>query len=306
MGAPPMTGKVPALPAAKAAALAPLNEALGSVPRAMSVANTCRRLMEHALPIEHAARHVGRAKAVLEHLPHVPGAVLAHSCLLDVQITGPGHEVTFDAAGAMLSVLFGALSKRKADENAAMLMAACADMFDPLNRELGEVTGLWAPVCNHPAVLAIAIKTMLAKSVFTPSPSELRETMAEVKGRIDVHAYWLGEFLSWIETADGIVFEFDRPAWDLVYATLDGGAAHAMRNWLGEGPGDDEPATPRWQALDAIRKAKQAMLVPPEGGQPESESHEIKPARQRKRPAKIRCRAREARGARRNLQEITT
>ena len=76
------------------------------------------------------------------------------------------------------------------------MLAACCDMFSPMNDIIGEGMGLWKPICKHPVVLALAIKKLIATSVFTPSPSELREAMATVTHRIAVRAEWLGGFLS--------------------------------------------------------------------------------------------------------------
>jgi hypothetical protein len=169
----------------------------------------------------------------------------------------------------MLSVLFGALSKRKADDadgNPSMMLAACTDMFSPMNDVIGETTGLWKPVCKHPIILALAVKKLIATSLFMPSPNELREAIAEVKRTISVRASWLGEFLSWVGTADRLLFEFDRPAWEAAYAKVGSSVAQAMRNLVNDGPGEDAPPSPRWQALNAICKAKckaeQAKLAP--------------------------------------------
>jgi hypothetical protein len=279
--------KVPAL-AVNRAAVTPINQPITeSFLEAMSVASTCHGLTRNApefsyqiaclpcvdsagrpLPREFDARFVGSAKIALRYLSHVPRADWAYRILLDVQLPKPGDELSFEAAGAMLSVLFGALGKRKADaadENPAIMLAACCDMFDPVNDMIGEGMGLWKPICKHPVVLALAVKTLVATSVFTPSPSELREAMQKVKRRIDAHASWLGDFLSWMEKADRLLFEFYRPPWEVAYARVHSSEARAMLNPM-EGPGEDVPASPRWQALEAIVKAKRkdehVKLVP--------------------------------------------
>jgi hypothetical protein len=162
------------------------------------------------------------------------------------------------------------------------MLAACCDMFSPMNDIIGEGMGLWKPICKHPIVLALAIKKLIATSVFTPSPSELREAMAKVKSRIDVHAAWLGDFLSWVGKADRLLFEFDRPAWEAAYAGVHSNVAAAMAGWLNQGPGADES---RVQALKAIwkekRKAEQAMLAPPEAKRIAPSTSEVKPTRLR-------------------------
>jgi hypothetical protein len=243
-----------ALPAVKSTALAPIDEALAGLAEAMSLANTCRHLTEHGGQLE-------SAKTALGQLSLVPAAARTQRQLLDVLAPGPGDEIGFAAAQKMLSVLFATLGKRKADdESSAMMLAACADMFSPASNMISEMIGV-KPVSKHPVILALAIKKLLGASVFAPSPAELRAAMAEVKSAISLREAWLCQFLNWMQRADRLVFEFDRPAWEAAYAQLDGSVARAMLRGLIEGPGEDAAPSPRWQALNTI--AKQATLAPP-------------------------------------------
>lgn len=227
-----------ALPAVKAAILT----------EALSVAGMCRHLMDGELDVP-------RAKAALGHLSLVPSAARAHRQLLDILIANPADEITPAAAGDMLSALFGALGKRKADQ---MMLGACVSMFAPACAALDEVIGV-KPICRHPVILALGIKKLIATSVFTPTPAELRAAMAEVRAEIAVREAWLSAFLNWIDVADRLVFAQDRAAWEAAYARVDGSVARAMLCGLNEGPGEETAPSPRWQALRAVSK----QLAPP-------------------------------------------
>src|SRR5262249_48794094 len=153
--------------------------------------------------------------------------------------------------------LFGVLAKKKADaadENATMLLAACADMFDPMNDMLGRTTGLWKPVCKHPVVLALAIKKLIATQVFTPSPSELRAAMGEARQRLDAAKRRLDNFLAWMKQADKIVFAFDRAAWEAAHARVDSRVPSAMVAHSNYGIEKDDAE--RCEALEKLWDAK--------------------------------------------------
>jgi hypothetical protein len=201
-------------------------------------------------------------------LPKIAEITAASAAL--VGICGSLSTVSQPVAIKMLSVLFGALSKRKADasdENAAMLLAATADMFDPVSRSIGATTGLWKSIPAHPVVLALAIKQMLAKQVFQPAPAEVLEAMERARERIGYLMGWTLQALQLACRADAIVFEFDRPAWDATYTGIGSEVAQAILDQLdGEAPGEDDdgpvPGSPRWLALDALRQAKAAEAKP--------------------------------------------
>jgi hypothetical protein len=126
------------------------------------------------------ARFLDRAVNVLNKLlPKIVKADEASNALQE--IVYPGREtITRAMAADMLSVLFGALSKRKADEgdeNATMLLMECADMFNPTMDIVGSATGLWKELPKHPVILALAIKRLIAVQKFSPDPRELREAI---------------------------------------------------------------------------------------------------------------------------------
>jgi hypothetical protein len=140
-----------------------------------------------------------------------------------------------------------------------MLLASCADLFNPVSDAVGIATGLWKPAPKHPLALAIAIKQLIATSVFSPSPSELREAMKLAQGKVDVLASYAGQWLQLLERADAIVFEFDRPTWDAAYANVDSKVPLALHGQLIEtDDGPEFPLSPRWRALNELWEAKHA------------------------------------------------
>jgi hypothetical protein len=301
-----MPGKGLARPSPKGG-LALINAALADVPEMMTIADRCNYLHSHTPDHsshlgcigEFDARFVGRAKIVLGHLCHYASACAAYDKISDILHLSSEDAVTQAMAAKMLSVLFGALSKRKADdtdENPAMLLAACADMFDPMNDFVGENLRLWKPICKHPVVLALAIKKLLATQKFSPSPSELREAIIDVQTRIGVRASWIENWLVWVDRADEIAFTFDRAAWDAAYAGAGSEIVLAVRERLGlvEGPDQDYdddgkplPPSPHWLALDDLYKAK---LAAEEAAEAEAESKqriaacEMKPTKRTRKP----------------------
>jgi len=160
-------------------------------------------------------------------------------------------------ASRMVSVLFAALGKKKTDTENALLLAATVDMFSPLDESVAIATGLWEPLNQHPLIVALAIKALIAKSVFT-SASELRAEMKRVVNAIG-RAAWAMEYIATtIWEADEAVFLGDRAAWDAHYASVGADVAAVMRDNLVEEDAytDDDDneiaASPRWLALDAL------------------------------------------------------
>jgi hypothetical protein len=138
--------------------------------------------------------------------------------------------------------LFATLSKRKVDDdNAAMLLASCADLFNPMNDTIGSPSRLWKPVSKHPVVLALAVKRLIATSKFMPAPSELRDTMELVVEKLSSLGACTQMFIEAVEKADAIVFAFDRPAWNASYARVSSQVPLAMQGRLQ----DEEPGEGR-------------------------------------------------------------
>src|SRR5262252_7985580 len=95
-------------------------------------------------------------------LPDSARAFAAYDCL--TEMTFPGAQrfpLTQADASTMLHYLFGAMGKRRNDEAAAKLLA-CVDTFSPASNALGPALGLWGSTPRHPAILAIAIKQLMA------------------------------------------------------------------------------------------------------------------------------------------------
>jgi hypothetical protein len=262
--------KAPRTDVAVPSSSALVSQSLGDYAESMRVANQCRQQLKEADfglgTIDHAKR-THRAM-----LPHVAAVDAAYSDLIEMTCSDPYDPITCEMAVAMLQVLFGALSKRKADAENAIKLAACADMFSPLNDVIGTATRSWKPLPKHPAVLAIAIKDLINTQIYSPEPVELRAAMTRARHRLVSLKLDAKRWLEIAEKADEIVFEQDRTAWDAAYALLDSRvptAMLAMRDW--------RPSPPcRCDALEKISNAKidaeeaklaaaaeQAKLAPP-------------------------------------------
>jgi hypothetical protein len=178
------------------------------------------------------------------------------------QVTRGDPPVEHMTALAMLRVLFVAIGKRKSDEESALLLAAAADMFHPVNDVLGFFTGEDA-INRHPLVLAIAVKRLIATEKWT-SCAELREAMAKEAKFISRDVWHLEYMAAAIGRADDMLFEKDRATWDETHVRVDAAIERLMLSELEdlESPyvDDDDvsqPGSPRWQALDEMLKAKQ-------------------------------------------------
>ena len=125
-------------------------------------------------------------------------------------------------------------------------------MFSPLNEVVGDVTDLWEPISRHPLILALAIKKIIADSVFT-SAAELRKAMIKVQRKIESRARTLKYLLDLTSRADEIVWTFDRPAWEAAYGSVGVRVPLAMMVHRREHKGDA-----RWLALNELWEAKLA------------------------------------------------
>jgi hypothetical protein len=214
-------------------------------------------------------------------IPNVMRAVGADVVLSELTSSNPRTELTQAEASSMLQYLFGAMGKRRNDEAAAKLLA-CVDIFSPASNALGPALGLWKAAPKHPAILAIAIKQLMAEKTFEPAEAELREALDKLKQQLSVRKGWLWRWQEKLDEIDARVFKDDRPAWDAVYANVSSSVLAEMAEratMAGEGPSEDrdengkpeEPGSPRWSALKALYDAKsdaeeaaeQAKLAPP-------------------------------------------
>jgi hypothetical protein len=260
-----MPGKGLARRSAKGDGLALINEMLDAdVAKVLQTARQCQRDMQRNDCYLGGERGVWEAK-FLDRAKLIHNALLAragdvedaYQALTILQMP-PYQPIAYASAVKMLSVLFGALSKKKAnDENTATLLSACADMFSPSSQMIGESLGLWKPVSDHPVVLALTIKKLIATHVFSPSPSELRDAMKLVCDKIGTLAAYAEQWLVLLDKADRVVFLFDREAWNAAYANMNSRVPSAMVK-LAEhddcGHAGEMP--PRYKALDKLLDAK--------------------------------------------------
>ena len=179
-----------------------------------------------------------------------PRANAAFRLWFDVDLESP--PISLAEASAMLRFLFAAKGRKRGDEAMAKL-AACIDIFTPASNALAEAMGLWKPVPRHPLVLALAIKALMAKRLHEPEECELREELATVKERLDKRAARVSGWQQTLKHADQTVFALDRAAWDAAYATVDSAVVSVMLD------DDDNSATPRCAALEALHKQKVAQ-----------------------------------------------
>jgi hypothetical protein len=96
-------------------------------------------------------------------LPNIVCAEASQNRLSDL-VYKPRTELTQAEASTMLQYLFGAMGKRRNDEAAAKLLA-CADIFSPASNALASALGMWKPAPKDPAILAIAIKQLMAEKL---------------------------------------------------------------------------------------------------------------------------------------------
>jgi hypothetical protein len=167
-----------------------------------------------------------RRKAL--HARLLPNSGQAHNASHAFQILRlpPDEPVTHLMAIQMLGVLYGTLGKRRKNEDETAILA-CADLFNPDDEVLGKATGLWKPVPKHPLILALAIKTRIAKSPFV-SPSELRDEMMNVQEKLMSLDRGLDHWLEWMRTTDRHLFAHDRVAWEAAYTNVDSSTVLAM------------------------------------------------------------------------------
>jgi hypothetical protein len=251
------------------AGLAIINAELSHFAQALAVAERCKNFMKRAGNV-----YLGHVDVrFLDHARDVHACMLCEMAAVRAalgklwDIGSMFEPISYETAVAMLHNLFDVLSKKKPDgESAATLLNACADMFNPANDAIATSTELWEPVSKHPLVLALAIKHLIATSVFAPAPSELREAMTKAKYRLGVLTRYCEETYEIVEHADEIVFTLDRQAWDAAYARVSAEVAIVMRDMLNdESPWHDDDGnwiapSMRWAVLNGLVQAKTKML----------------------------------------------
>ncbi|UGX95793.1 hypothetical protein G6321_00011895 [Bradyrhizobium barranii subsp. barranii] len=254
-----VSGKGLALSGKKGTAL--ISAVLTQAHRPLTVAGNCRNELRDTLrPVNDVNLHRGYLpNATFNHRRMLPRAALVnatHAALLPVAYPNiiDTPSITRPFAIQMISALFRTMGKPK-DTDSAALLNDCVEMFAPGSDAIGEATGLWKPVRNHPVILALAVTSLQRTKVFT-SQAELRSAMQDARKRV----LWLAEdakrWLELLRNSDRVLFEHDRPAWDLAYRNVGADVVTAMQDSDEAGDDEDdenEPASPRWLALEAMR-----------------------------------------------------
>jgi hypothetical protein len=250
----PITGK------RRGNGLAIINRELAGFAQSLAVAARCRRRLTETPDLDLTVERwrLDRAKTVHRlWLADYPAADAARDQLSGLLYDVPREPITRPLALQMLAVLFGALSKRRADdENAAMQMEACADLFNPVNDAVGTSTRLWRPASKHPLVTAVAIKSLIATSVFAPSPSELRSAMTKAETSLRSLAEYADKFVGLLQQADAIMFALDRASWQAAHASVAAAVAIAMRERTCFADEIDSEPDARWEALGQLAQVK--------------------------------------------------
>jgi hypothetical protein len=167
---------------------------------------------------DHDARFVDRARELRERcLPYAAKARQASKAL--TPIVSSSEAIEPEHAVKMFSLLYGTLNKKRTDDDAiAMKLASCVEMFSPVSNQIGELTGLWKPVPQHPVIIALAIKQLIGEEVFAPEPSEVAKACRHAHQRLSVHLHWTDEWLAKLNLADGILLEFaPHDEWERPY-----------------------------------------------------------------------------------------
>ena len=202
-------------------------------------------------------KFLDRARDLRElRLPCAAEVKAALDALFPIVAFHDAEVISHGDALKMLTICFGALQKKKIDETTAILLSACADMFDPVSDIIGRSTGLWQPINKHPVVIALAIKRLIATSTFAPAPTELREAIRLATDKLGERVGRAQTWLHDLTKAERIVFAFDREAWAGALVTRDclkGGRAISLIEEPIDNK-DERRETERMAALDAIEK----------------------------------------------------
>jgi hypothetical protein len=117
----------------------------------------------------------------------------------------------------MLGYLFAVLRRHDKGADAASWLTACTEMIVD---DAGIATAIGVkPLPQHPAVLTLAIRKIIASAIFPSVPSEVAKAMREVRTRILLVKTDVAALLKMAIAAERMVFKQDRNAWLLPYAS---------------------------------------------------------------------------------------
>jgi hypothetical protein len=210
-----------------------IGETLEPYETAFAVARRCSewRTTLPTVVVNLATARIVRAQL----LPAFDQIYFAARALSDMLSDNPRQRITKPDAAQALGFLFAALRQNDKGD-AASLLAACTEMLTQSDPALASVIGV-KPLPQHPAVLALAIRRIIATAIFPPQPSEVRKAMLEVRDKILLLQTDVRPVLALARAAERIAFKNDRDAWAAPYTS--GAVPSAVAGYLVD-DSDDE------------------------------------------------------------------
>jgi len=192
-----------------------ITAALADYEPAFAIARRCAELRK-SLPVTVQNLHTAKmVRATL--LPRVDEIYSSWRTLVDMTSAEPRRRIARPEAAEMLGYLFAVLRRNDKGADVASLLTACVEML----ADDGALAAAIAtkPLPRHPAVLALAIRKIIATAVFPPAPAEIATAMQEIFGRLRMlrSQVW-GVFQVAID-AERLAFKEDRAGWALPYTS---------------------------------------------------------------------------------------
>jgi hypothetical protein len=128
----------------------------------------------------------------------------------------PRRRITKADAAEILGYLFAVQRRNDKGADAASWLTACTEMIT--DTAIAQVIGV-KPLPQHPAVLGLAIKKIVAEAIFPSVPSEVAKAMHEVHSKILLLRCDVWPLLKMARDAERIVFKQDREAWASPYVS---------------------------------------------------------------------------------------
>ena len=254
-----MTGRN--LTTVKQAALSLIGASLDGFAEPMQIAKGC--LLDQIGNVRPNDRRL-RADQLLANARHNHRWMLPHAAKVRATVAAlrpiiSPHAIPIsrEIAIRMLVVLRPLIRK----DDAKAVLESCAAMFAPGVDIIGTATGLWKPISRHPVIVALALLKLKNEKVFA-SQAELRAAMQESEASIKSLVSSADEWMKLLADSDRIVFAHDRAGWNAAYANARSETISAMLVYVemdedASEDDDDEAISPRWNALNELRQAKQ-------------------------------------------------